>query len=187
MKKGKSYICVLCVLVVLILLTACAEPPVCVENSSGIDRYLQVNNYVKERLSADFKGVLPSVSNIDKSSAKYFYEYNCTAVGNPGFVIYLETTWDEMTLQQEMERLSSMAATIGSPNSQEKLYIMNDVLDSLPFYMDDEVQDGLEFCFEFALVNLQKKTVTYLTAVQCDEHPRQESVLIFTQIAAALE
>lgn len=157
----------------LFVCTACSDPHIDSVTIEDSRKYMQVNSFVYARLQSDFSGFLISEEQINPSSADYYYHYECAPLGEPSFIVYLVNRFAEYAFfESEHSRICKLALESHNIDEGVILYSAKDSCESVNQYLDEEVLDGLCFYFEFALVDMNNNTISYLTAVAQDNQKK---------------
>lgn len=175
--KYKKAITVICLVFYLLALGGCSQPPVSNELKTDVQHYLQVNTFVENYLSENFTGLLPSKEKVNETS-EYYYSYSCGTFGDPNFIVYLNSSYDEDVFSKEQKRLSSLAVRVSSVKDKTVCFV-KEIDKSISMYLDDKIYDGFAIEFEIAIIAPDKNTIQYLSALQQDNHERSEIIDAF--------
>ena len=177
-------IVILLLSMIMLLLSSCSsDPPI---NSTVIDdeqRYLQVNKYVDQMLHEHFLGMLPSTDLVNSERSDYHYEYSCSVLGEPSFLIHCTVKFDSAeSLSKETGRLNKISNEIYSLKDNRILFYVKPDANNLDRYLDDMINDGLSFCFEMALLDENSNSIEYLTALQQDNQMKSDIIIKFVEL-----
>ena len=167
----------LLIALMLFLLTGCSDPPVASVHIDDPKLYLQTNNYVSNELNSSFVGILPTQLFTEQEQSVYNYEYQCSFMGDPNFLVYCSVYYDTQRFTQEINRLEQMDISIFPVNEFEKLYYVQPDINHLMLYTDNVINDGLSFRFEMALVDSENHRIDYLVARQQDNYDKSPLIL----------
>ena len=160
-----------------ILFLACLEPPIGVESSNDLGRYLQVNKYTLDCMREHSNGILPDESVIPTASV-YEYRYSCAFFGDPDCLIYLRCVYDD---KEEFDAEKKRAGSISKDTLEENDMVVYSATDNLfekiDLYSDSNIEDGRKYVFEFAVVDELDQQIEYVFAVQYDGHEKSDHIL----------
>lgn len=146
------------------------------ETNVNADEYLKVNKYVADCI-CDFSGSLPDEIPDNTSNADYYYYYGCALLGDPTFIIDLKLEFDkDVSMLDEIRRLEGLSPEQIIESKDRKTFVYNCSPLSLDYYYDDEVYDGTILEFELVTVDVNSRTIEYLTAAIQDNFGRSDII-----------
>lgn len=182
--KKRLFFYLFIIVTILILVFAFLTPaPVGKVTKNDLDQYLHINKYVKESLESDFCGSLPLQNQVSADNSTYHYSYECALFGSPNFVIYLKTEYEDIRkFENEIQRIELLAKNTMPINNGKILYVVNNISnDTLSAYFDTVINDGTSFVFEMIIVDCNSNEIEYLSALQQDEHEKDDIIYKFLE------
>lgn len=141
------------------------------------NEYLRVNNYVSKQLTSSFSGLLPDSDIKMSEAAKYYYSYERALFGNPNFSIYLYNKIDPAGFITEKNRIDALSENFYHLNNLKTVYYVGDLTEAITLYTDKEIYDGLNICFELAIVDEETCVIEYLVASVHDNSEMKTPIL----------
>lgn len=173
----KRYLSMILIVILLLLNVACTVLFSKGQTVRDPEKYLQVASYVQEELDSYFAGFLMEESRLNPELAEYYY-HAASSFSDPHFIIHLVYRFDsEAFFEQEWTRINDLAKAQKQINANRILYTARLSTKDIEHYLDDEINDGRFFCFEFALVDQSSMTITYLSALVQDNQTKENVVL----------
>ena len=153
--------------------------PIGYRTVTNLEKYGKYNNYyVSSKLKNEFHGLLPNKEIVQQYGKKYIYYYSGPIAGNLSFSVYLQTQMDYNSLQNEEQRILSLADHCFT-DGDISIYFVNASLDGINELYDDEILDGLEMCFELGLIDRKQLEIKYFAGNLWDGTIRHEHTDIF--------
>lgn len=166
MNKVQRKLSLLLALVLLLLcaLSACTDPSVGSEHVTELEQFGEYNQYVEELLADSFRGSFPRELPSECSDSVYCYDYQCAALGEAVFSLYLSCEADQSLYSSEQTRISELTSDAVTLNSGKLCRLVNCDQDALEEYFNDILLDGYVYCFEIVIFDEPSMQIEYLTS-----------------------
>lgn len=142
---------------------------------TSVEKYGKWNAGISALMDERFHGLLPSEEIAEKFGTEYRYEYSCSFLGDPVFILTLKCSFgDDAAFDAEESRIADSIKLLKEEDGI-RYYVRPDYEKNLSLYLDSQVKDGLCLAFENVCFCEAERTAEWHAAVIWDSEDLPEN------------